>query len=59
LIFLHFCRGCGGDSPPAAEILEILETILFLAPLGWLINFNEDDFTHGMIKVPNRYFNSL
>ena len=28
-------------------------------PLGWLINFNEDDFAHGMIKVPNRYFNSL
>ena len=28
-------------------------------PLGWLINFNEDDFAHGMIKVPNRYFTSL
>ena len=28
-------------------------------PLGWLKNFNEDDFAHGMIKVPNRYFNSL
>ena len=27
-------------------------------PLGWLINFNEDDFAHGMIKVPNRYFTS-
>jgi GxxExxY protein len=26
-------------------------------PLGWLINFNEDDFAKGMIKVPNRYFN--
>ncbi|MBR3828206.1 MAG: GxxExxY protein [Bacteroidales bacterium] len=25
-------------------------------PLGWLINFNEDDFAKGMIKVPNRYF---
>lgn len=25
-------------------------------PLGWLINFNEDDFAHGMIKVPNRYY---
>ncbi len=25
-------------------------------PLGWLINFNEDDFTHGMIKVPNRFY---
>ena len=28
-------------------------------PLGWLKNFNEDDFAHGMIKVPNRYFTSL
>lgn len=28
-------------------------------PLGWLINFNEDDFAHGMIKVPNRHFTSL
>lgn len=28
-------------------------------PLGWLINFNEDDFAHGMIKVPNRYYTSL
>ncbi|MCR5065253.1 MAG: GxxExxY protein [Bacteroidales bacterium] len=28
-------------------------------PLGWLINFNEDDFAHGMIKVPNRYFTPL
>ena len=28
-------------------------------PMGWLINFNENDFAHGMIKVPNRYFNSL
>ncbi len=28
-------------------------------PLGWLINFNEDDFAHGMIKVPNRYFTTL
>lgn len=27
-------------------------------PLGWLINFNEDDFAHGMIKVPNRYYTS-
>ena len=25
-------------------------------PLGWLINFNEEDFAHGMIKVPNRYY---
>ena len=25
-------------------------------PLGWLINFNEDDFAHGMIKVPNRFY---
>lgn len=25
-------------------------------PLGWLINFNEDDFAHGMVKVPNRYY---
>ena len=25
-------------------------------PLGWLINFNEDDFARGMIKVPNRFF---
>lgn len=25
-------------------------------PLGWLINFNENDFAHGMIKVPNRYY---
>lgn len=25
-------------------------------PLGWLINFNENDFSHGMIKVPNRYY---
>ena len=25
-------------------------------PLGWLINFNEDDFAHGMMKVPNRYY---
>ena len=28
-------------------------------PLGWLINFNEDDFAHGMIQVPNRHFTSL
>ena len=28
-------------------------------PLGWLINFNEDDFAHGMIKVHNRYFSSF
>lgn len=35
-----------------------LRTYLKLAnkPLGWLINFNEDDFAKGMIKVPNRYF---
>lgn len=25
-------------------------------PMGWLINFNEDDFAHGMVKVPNRYY---
>ena len=25
-------------------------------PLGWLINFNENDFAHGMIKVPNRFY---
>ena len=25
-------------------------------PLGWLINFNEDDFANGMIKVPNRFY---
>ena len=25
-------------------------------PMGWLINFNEDDFKHGMIKVVNRYY---
>ena len=25
-------------------------------PLGWLINFNEIDFAHGMIKVPNRFY---
>ena len=25
-------------------------------PLGWLINFNEDDFAHGMMKVPNRFY---
>ena len=25
-------------------------------PLGWIINFNENDFARGMIKVPNRYF---
>ena len=25
-------------------------------PMGWLINFNEDDFSHGMVKVPNRYY---
>jgi GxxExxY protein len=25
-------------------------------PMGWLINFNENDFSHGMIKVPNRYY---
>ena len=25
-------------------------------PLGGLINFNEDDFARGMIKVPNRFF---
>jgi hypothetical protein len=26
-------------------------------PLGWLINFNENNFAHGMIKVPNRFYN--
>lgn len=26
-------------------------------PLGWLINFNEHDFAHGMVKVPNRFYN--
>lgn len=26
-------------------------------PMGWLINFNEEDFKHGMIKVVNRYYN--
>ena len=25
-------------------------------PMGWLINFNENDFKHGMIKIPNRYY---
>ena len=25
-------------------------------PLGWLINFNEEDFAHGMVKVINRYY---
>ena len=25
-------------------------------PLGWIINFNENDFAHGMLKVPNRFF---
>ena len=25
-------------------------------PLGWLINFNENNFAHGMVKVPNRYY---
>ncbi len=25
-------------------------------PLGWLINFNEEDFAHGMIKVINRFY---
>ncbi|MBO7100993.1 MAG: GxxExxY protein [Bacteroidales bacterium] len=25
-------------------------------PMGWLINFNEDDFAHGMVKVTNRYY---
>jgi GxxExxY protein len=25
-------------------------------PLGWLINFNESDFAHGMLKVPNRFY---
>ncbi len=25
-------------------------------PLGWLINFNENDFAHGMVKVPNRFY---
>ena len=25
-------------------------------PLGWLINFNEDDFANGMMKVPNRFY---
>ena len=45
-----------------SEILPIhykqLRSYLRIAdkPLGWLINFNENDFTHGMIKVPNRYF---
>ena len=35
-----------------------LQTYLKLTnkPLGWLINFNEDDFARGMIKVPNRFF---
>ena len=26
-------------------------------PMGWLINFNEEDFKHGMIKVVNRCYN--
>ena len=45
-----------------SEILPIhykqLRSYLRIAnkPLGWLINFNENDFSHGMIKVPNRYF---
>ena len=45
-----------------SEILPIhykqLRSYLRIAdkPLGWLINFNENDFAHGMIKVPNRYF---
>jgi GxxExxY protein len=26
-------------------------------PLGWLINFNENNFAHGMVKVPNRFYN--
>ena len=26
-------------------------------PMGWLINFNEEDFKHGMIKVVNQYYN--
>ena len=25
-------------------------------PLGWLINFNENNFAHGMVKVPNRFY---
>ena len=25
-------------------------------PVGWLINFGEGDFTHGMIKIENRFF---
>lgn len=25
-------------------------------PLGWLINFNENDSAHGMNKVPNRFY---
>ena len=24
--------------------------------MGWLINFNESDFSHGMVKVINRYY---
>ncbi len=45
-----------------SEILPIhykqLRSYLRIAdkPLGWLINFNENDFTHGMIKVPNRFY---
>ena len=25
-------------------------------PIGWLINFNENDFSRGMIKVINRFY---
>ena len=26
-------------------------------PLGWLFNFGEGDFSQGMIKIENKYFN--
>lgn len=32
--------------------------ILMDKPLGWLINFNEDDFAHGMIKVINQRYSA-